>query len=450
MLLASGDSFSDPLTVALGPTLHAAQRSGFVSSSADYVIYRLDNLNAHDVVALSVDAQSIGSALDSRLRVFRDADGAGPLSPVEVFINDNFTGSDSRLTFQADGVSTYYVGVSASGNNTYDPRNAAPPSDSQASAQLGLTHGLFRLNVTRTQPAAVAASNLATASFEVVQDAAQAGDTVQLQYRIENRGTVASSAFDIQFLLSTDNRFGPGDTVLASVPALNNVASLAAGAALTGTATVTLPAGLTGERFIGMVLVPNVADGDDPADNANLARGVNWDRVTLLEPVVGAPGHTLAAALPLPAAGNAQTALTNITSSTADFYRFTVTEGGRLTARVTTTSGDTVLSLLRADGTLLIQSAAVSTTDASDFIAQHLTPGQYILRVASRTSTARYQLTTEFTPAASPLENLPLGFSPEATASGDFNGDGILDLAYGGSQLLVLLGLGDGSFSKDT
>jgi hypothetical protein len=453
-LMTAGDSFVNPIGLALtipaatakAPpiVLNAVQESGFLSSSSDYSIFRLDDLKAADLVTLDVDAQSHGSGLNSYLRVFRDAKGGG-LLPVQVFVNDDFEGSDSRLTFQADGSSTYYVGVSAAGNTTYNPNAAAPPNPATASIQVGATHGLFELTVTRTPAAAVPTANLTSASFNIVADVVSPGDSVQLQYRVENRGAAASGQYQIQFVLSADNQFGVGDTPLSSVAALTSLPALAAGGSRTGTVTVTLPDDTPATYFIGMVIVP-VAPGT--ADNSMRVRGVNWDRVSVVQAISPAANHSLDDAFDLPASGNALTGTTNIVAGTDDFYRVTVANDGRLTAHVTTTSTDTVLSLLCDDGALLVQSAGRSATDTSDFIQQHLAPGEYILRVSARTATAQYRLSTEFTRAADPLENIPLTFRPKATISADFTGDGILDLAYGGEQLVVLPGLGDGSFGR--
>ncbi len=72
-------------------------------------------------ITASIEASTIGSALDSYLRVFdaegrilRDAFG----NPIE---NNDFGGSlDSRVSFTAPETGTYYIGVSGAGNQTYN------------------------------------------------------------------------------------------------------------------------------------------------------------------------------------------------------------------------------------------------------------------------------------------------------------------------------------------
>lgn len=73
-------------------------------------------------VAVSIEADIIGSSLDSFLRVF-DSEGQ-PLRNAagQLVQNDNFQGSsDSQLTFTAPESGTYYIGVSGAGNQAYNP-----------------------------------------------------------------------------------------------------------------------------------------------------------------------------------------------------------------------------------------------------------------------------------------------------------------------------------------
>ncbi|MFK7736414.1 MAG: GEVED domain-containing protein [Pirellulaceae bacterium] len=66
-------------------------------------------------VTVGVAAESIGSGLDSLLRVF---DSVGN----QLFINDDFGAStDSSLSFTATEDGTYYIGVSGAGNVSYNP-----------------------------------------------------------------------------------------------------------------------------------------------------------------------------------------------------------------------------------------------------------------------------------------------------------------------------------------
>src|SRR5262249_43052384 len=103
--------------LAATPLAFNAQKTaavaGFLASARDVDFYAL-RLTAGDTVRAAVDAQKTGSALDSALRMF-DSIGR-PIAS-----NDDFDGRDPRLTFQAAATGTYFVGVSSSGNFTYNP-----------------------------------------------------------------------------------------------------------------------------------------------------------------------------------------------------------------------------------------------------------------------------------------------------------------------------------------
>ncbi len=88
------------------------------------------------LVTVNVRAAILGSTLDSFLRVF-DAEGL-PLSINGLLVqNDNTPGStDSQLSFTAPNTGIYYIGISSSGNSTY---NAAVLGNSTAGVSTGIT-----------------------------------------------------------------------------------------------------------------------------------------------------------------------------------------------------------------------------------------------------------------------------------------------------------------------
>jgi FG-GAP-like repeat/Bacterial pre-peptidase C-terminal domain len=105
--------------------------TGAIALPRDADLFKLA-LAKGDSAQLSIDAVSIGSPLDSRLRMF---DSLG-----NELAENRVPGSDASLTYQATATGIYYVGVSGGDNASYDP--AVPQSGVDASV------GSFHLDLT--------------------------------------------------------------------------------------------------------------------------------------------------------------------------------------------------------------------------------------------------------------------------------------------------------------
>ena len=80
-------------------------------------------------------------------------------------------------------------------------------------------------------------------------------------------------------------------------------------------------------------------------------------------------------------------------------------------------------------------------------IDEHLTAGDYSLGVDATDGQGTFTLTTMLTPAAAPFQPIPLASTPSSMVTGDFTGDGKLDLAVTDSDgVQILLANGDGTF----
>ncbi len=128
-----------------------------------------------------------------------------------------------------------------------------------------------------------------------------------------------------------------------------------------------------------------------------------------------------------------------------DSYRIDTTTDALLVVRVQSVGVSTRLSLVDSQGRLLVQSDGIAPGDPDDQIFEHLPAGTYYIAVDSTGQAGSYTLTATWTPASSPLEQVPLEgtFGPQGMVVGDFNGDGIPDIA---TPFGVDLGVGDGTF----
>src|SRR5262249_44029885 len=105
--------------------------------------------------------------------------------------------------------------------------------------------------------------------------------------------------------------------------------------------------------------------------------------------------------------------------------------GGLLTAQVRAVGATARLSLLDAQGQVLVQSDGQSRADTDPLINQHL-PVKNVsyLEVESLAGTGNAALTTQFTAASEPFATIPRSSTAANSARialGDFNQDGIPD-----------------------
>jgi FG-GAP-like repeat len=187
---------------------------------------------------------------------------------------------------------------------------------------------------------------------------------------------------------------------------------------------------------------------------------VNWGRlrrrcrprVCLFEDrtLLSAPSADPLAAVAIPIALGIPTTGTLAPGEVA-FFQIDPTTDGRLVARVHAEGATTWLSLLDAQGQVLMQSDGQSPGNPDDQIDLHVPAGTDYLEVENLGGAGAYTLTTSLMPSTSPFQPIPhsAGTAPSALVAGDFNGDGRTDLAVandGTIDVSVLLGNGDGTF----
>ncbi|MGF1482060.1 MAG: pre-peptidase C-terminal domain-containing protein [Cyanophyceae cyanobacterium] len=133
------DTITQAVTSGLNPTNpRTFEASSFIGNNPDVaptedVDFISFELGAGDRVAVDIDAQVLGSTLDSILRLF-DSEGN------QVAVNDDSDGFDSLIDFTAPAADTYFAGVSSFANSNYDPF-------AQGSGSDGLSTGEYDISI---------------------------------------------------------------------------------------------------------------------------------------------------------------------------------------------------------------------------------------------------------------------------------------------------------------
>ena len=103
------------------------------------------------------------------------------------------------------------------------------------------------------------------------------------------------------------------------------------------------------------------------------------------------------------------------------FFQIDPTTDGRLVAQVHAAGATTRLSLMDAQGQVLMQSDGQSPGNPDDQIDLHVPAGTDYLEVENLGGAGAYTLTTTLTPATTPFQPIPVGNEPAAIVAGDFN-----------------------------
>jgi hypothetical protein len=431
-----GTAISAPLATGV-PSMFA----GDISDATVPDLYQFQ-LSVGQHLAATVDVQSLGSSLQSYLRVFNS-------TGVEL-ANSGGGSGNSAASYTAIATGTYYAGVSDSANTTYEPNVSG--------GGFGFTTGQYNLTLLVTPPVSDSNNSIANAtSIDFIRSVpttepgaiAYPNDADLFKLTL-NKGDIADlsiSALSIGSPLDSRLRvFDSAGNELATNRAPGNDASLNFNATATGIYYVGVSGGDNANYD------PHVTQSGSTASvgSFSLNLTVNSPAAVTSE---AEPNNTFddanSIALGTSVAGT-------ITPGDQDFYLFTLTSAGQLTVSASADSGSTLAARLTLYNTgrhpLLSADGVVGGPAAS--IQQDLPAGTYYVSVGSGASSGvaesgDYHLGTSLIAATPAFTDVPANADSVAIAGADLNGDGIPDLVvvnHFSNDVSVLLGVGDGTF----
>jgi Ca2+-binding RTX toxin-like protein len=334
--------------------------------------------------------------------------GTGPVSN-DFFLHDSFTASGTDWD--------HYKHATATGSTPADPTN---PSSINAGHYYGIMADdnfpntwiaggyidtgasvpkFYWFGREQDQPQA----NLRGVSFDVDEDAAQAGDTITARYQVTNNGVANAGSFTVSFYASDDATITSGDTLLGTATFASLNAGVTSGVL---TKSLVMPAANsafwtkvgTGGYYVGMVIDSgNTVSEYDETDNASVGVGIDY---TQLFPASFSNNDTIGTAADVGyLTGVRDYERLNIApAGDQDWIRVTAPFDGTLTATITfnNANGNLDVQLYNAAGTLLTTSAFGGGTETA---TTAVTAGaSYYIRVkgnAAGTSN-KYHLQTDY------------------------------------------------------
>lgn len=285
-------------------------------------------------------------------------------------------------TLWENGAGTYYIGT------VVDYPDRIKENNGFNNANIGLDIDYAALDVTNLPPPPVFSdADLRGLGFNVSQSSAEPGDSINVDFLIQNTGTGDAEDFNVTFYVSRDSNISSSDVAIGTY----DFASLGFGqtSGVLST-TLTLPGNLSpawassGTYYIGMIV-----DGSNAlleiveSDNANRGNSIDRDTITIDTTIADPAGDNRNTALNLGTLANGQQVqYTEVVGPQdfADFYKFTITGTAMVSIDLDVVGGDPQMLLVKSNSTVVI-ARSTNGEGEDESILRNLGKGTYFVKV---------------------------------------------------------------------
>lgn len=297
--------------------------------------------------------------------------------------------------------------------------------------------------------------NLVGQQFDVLQDSARQGDSMDVLYEVLNEGISASGPFSVSFYASDDENITSADHLLGTV----EIAGLAAGASTGGTIqNFTLPAAddpfwsVVGDKkfTVGMITDRdnNVPEYDE-TDNANVGIGIDFTSVFPPDFKDNDIQQT-AADVGFLSGLRVYDRLSISPTNDQDWFRAVAPFDGTLNVQIDFTNADGNLQLFVRDSTGALLGQAITTNDTETVTVDVLAGGTYFIQVRAIGSEVNdYVLTTDYriVPPDARESNNSLQTATDLVDAPQFNESNLTIQQFDDEDFFVFTALADGPFT---